>query len=67
MNKYVGEIAAFGVSIAKHYGNDIHAAFTPYKKVPIKVNSTIALDGDIFSNNDFENDEVWRLKFKKSV
>lgn len=55
------------VSIAKHYGNDIHTAFTSYKKVPLQTNSTIALDEVMFSNDDFLNGETWRLRFNRNV
>ncbi|PTB42817.1 uncharacterized protein TrAFT101_001400 [Trichoderma asperellum] len=63
----LGEIAGFVVSIAKHYGNDIHTAFTSYKKVPLQTNSTIALDEVMFSNDDFLNGETWRLRFNRNV
>lgn len=64
--KYVGEVAGFGVTIAKHYGNDIHTAFTSYTKVPMKANSTTAPEEVMFSKNGFANDEIWRLRANKS-
>lgn len=67
MENYVGEIAGFGVSIAKQYGSDMHTAFTSNKKMPTRANSTIAPDEDIFSYNDFANNEIWRLRFNKNA
>lgn len=67
MKNYVGEIVGFGVSIAKQYGNDMHAAIASYRKMPVKANSTMALDEDIFLHRGFTNDEVWRLRFNKNV
>lgn len=67
MKNYAGEIAGFGVSIAKQYGSDLHIAFTSNRKMPARANSTIAPDEDIFSYNNFANKEAWRLRFNKNV
>lgn len=67
MKNYAGEVAGFGVSIAKQYGRDLHTAFTSNKKMPVRANSTIAPDEDIFSYNDLGNKEAWRLRFNKNV
>ncbi|EHK48298.1 hypothetical protein TRIATDRAFT_316381 [Trichoderma atroviride IMI 206040] len=63
----LGEIAGFGVSIAKRYGGDMHTAFTSNRKMPARANSTTASDEDLFSYNDFANNEVWRVRFNKNV
>ncbi|KAL7790440.1 hypothetical protein V8C37DRAFT_179911 [Trichoderma ceciliae] len=63
----LGEMAGFGMSIAKHYGNDIYTAFTSYSKVPIRANSTIPFNEAIYSNNGIVYDDVHQMKFSESV
>ncbi|KAL7946537.1 hypothetical protein V8C42DRAFT_320954 [Trichoderma barbatum] len=60
----LGEMAGFGLSIAKHYGNDIHAAFTPPNKMQIRANSTPLFDDAIYSNTDFAQKDFHQFKLK---
>jgi hypothetical protein len=66
-DKYLGEMAGFGVSVAKHHGNDIYTAFTSYNKIPIRVNSTILVEEAIYSHSDFAHGDFQHIKFNKSV
>jgi hypothetical protein len=64
---YAGEIAGFGVSIAKQYGSDMRTVLTSYRKAPLKSNSTTTLDEDILLHNGLTNNEIWRFRFNRTV
>ncbi|KAL6866642.1 hypothetical protein J3F83DRAFT_116580 [Trichoderma novae-zelandiae] len=63
----LGEMAGFGVSIAKHYGNDIYTAFTSATKLPIRTNSTTIFDEAMYSNTAFTHDSFQQLKLNEVV
>ncbi|KAM0251278.1 hypothetical protein ACHAQJ_008269 [Trichoderma viride] len=61
----LGEMAGFGVSVAKDYGHDIYTAFTSYK-LPTGANSTIVFDDAIYSSG-FAHGDFQQIKVNKGV
>lgn len=64
---YLGEMAGLGVSIAKHYGNDIYTAFTPTNKPPVRMdsNSTAASDEDNYARDSFRHAHIHQIKLNE--
>ncbi|RFU81686.1 nuclear membrane fusion kar5 [Trichoderma arundinaceum] len=54
----LGEMAGFGVSIAKYYGNDIYTAFSSHGA---RANSTIAFDKAIYPKSSFIHDDFQQI------
>ncbi|UKZ55223.1 hypothetical protein TrVGV298_009042 [Trichoderma virens] len=63
----LGEMAGFGISLAKQYGNDIHTVFTTYGKVPPGANSTPSFDEDIYSNTNLARNNLYQFKLNEAV
>ncbi|KAH6610622.1 hypothetical protein Trco_000642 [Trichoderma cornu-damae] len=63
----LGEMAGFGVSIAKRYGNDIYAVFSSHNNVAVRANSTISLNEAIYSNNGHIDGDFHQIRFSESV
>lgn len=62
-------MAGLGVSIAKHYGNDIYTAFTPTNKSPVRTdsNSTTVSDEDIYARTSWRHAHFEQLKINEVV
>lgn len=63
----LGEMAGFGVSIAKLYGNDIYTAFTSRSKLPIRANSTTLFNEAIYSDTGFTHDNFHQFKVNEAI
>ncbi|KAL7816217.1 hypothetical protein V8C26DRAFT_97895 [Trichoderma gracile] len=65
----IGEMAGLGVSIAKHYGNDFYAAFTPTNKSPIRTDSnlTTVSDEDKYARTSFRHAHFEQLKLNEVI
>ncbi|PNP51555.1 hypothetical protein THARTR1_07811 [Trichoderma harzianum] len=63
----LGEVVGFGISIVKHYGSDIHTAFSSHGKVPLRANSTPSFDEVIYSNNGVSRDDLYQFKLGEAT
>ncbi|TFB01298.1 hypothetical protein CCMA1212_006633 [Trichoderma ghanense] len=63
----LGEMAGLGVSIVKHYGNDIYRTFTPANKSATKTNSTTVTDEAIYSKTAFVHDNFQQLRLNEVI
>ncbi|KAL7782475.1 hypothetical protein V8C43DRAFT_197785 [Trichoderma afarasin] len=58
----LGEMVGFGISIVKHYGSNIHTAFSSHGKLPLRANSTPSFDEAIYSNNGLSRGDLYQFK-----
>lgn len=66
-SKNLGEMVGFGISIVKHYGSDIHTAFSSHGKVPLRANSTPSFDEAIYSNNGLSRGNLYQFKLEEAA
>ncbi|KAL7932693.1 hypothetical protein V8C35DRAFT_306454 [Trichoderma chlorosporum] len=63
----LGEVAGFGVSLAKNYGNDILTAFSLHSKVPLRADSTPSSDEAIHSTTDSARNISYQFKLNEAA